>query len=139
MVNIVEEKKECDVCGYKDGIIRNSRKHGKTLCEKHYQQLQKTGRIIPVSKSEPNHVIEHDLYYEIILRDNNGSETGRAKISKESLKIVTKYKWRLKKGRRTNYAITHCEKGKSILMHRLIANENIGENNLTIDHFLHLI
>lgn len=60
-----------------------------------------------------------------------------ALIDDQDFELISKYKWRLQKGRNTHYAITqiyHRRKMQIILMHRLILNP---EKNMDVDHINH--
>lgn len=108
--------KSCDVCGSTIGKIRNSKKLGKTLCNKHYCQYRTYGHALPVTVFDPNEVILHENYAELILRNVKHQETARTKISLQDLEEVTKHKWRLRKD---GYVETTINR-KSILLHRFI-------------------
>ena len=61
---------------------------------------------------EPNEIIKHDTYSEIVLRDKYGNITGYTKIDNEDVERVVMYKWHIKAGMHTNYATAHIDQEK---------------------------
>ena len=122
---------QCEICGATDQETRiiNSKKYG-CLCRKHYLRKYK-GKDLQHSIYDPNDYVLHDKYAEIILRDKNCDECGRAIIDIEDVDLCKTRKWHLKKGTNTNYAISSDAEDR-ILMHRLILDYH--EYDKDIDH-----
>lgn len=93
------------------------------FCNKHYRQYKKHGYVVECSKTEPNTFIEHDDYFEIVLRNENCEEVAKTKIDKEDFERVIKYKWCLSGG--------YAHNGSVGRMHRLIMKAKKDEQ---IDH-----
>ena len=63
------------------------------LCCKHYQQIQKFGKI-KRTKFDPNEIILYEDFAELILYDENGNEKVRALIDLEDVEKIKQYKWK---------------------------------------------
>ena len=118
--------KKCVVCGreYKSG------RTGHEMCQKHYKQLKKYGKVLdnnPRTKSDPNEIIEYDDYAEIILYNKDCEEVARALIDLEDIDKVKDYKWKLKD---SGYA---CNNNCGYL-HRFIMD---CPDNMVVDHINH--
>ena len=62
------------------------------LCHKHYQQMKRHGKLFKTIY-DPNDIICHETYSEIIIRNKSGEEISRSKIDNEYVDIVSEYKW----------------------------------------------
>lgn len=125
---------QCEYCGITDEETRiiNSEKYG-ILCRKHYLQKYRHGMVFKTIY-EPNDIVNHENYSEIILRANDGNITGYAKIDNEDIDKVAQYKWHIKNSLHTQYAIAHVDENKKIFLHRLILGY---DGKLDIDHINH--
>ena len=109
----------------------DNKHEAKGYCKKHYQQLLKYGGILIQTRFDSNKIIDYGDYLEICLYFGLGEqqEIAEAKIDKEDLDKVKKYKWSLSKG----YAITAIN-NKTIGLHQLILGKK--EKYIT-DHINH--
>ena len=125
---------QCEYCGITDKETRiiNSKKYG-ILCRKHYLQKYRHD-VIFKTIYEPNDIIYHEDYSEIVLRDSIGNITGYAKVDNDDINKIMQYKWHIKQSLNTKYATTHIDGNKKILMHRLILGY---DGDLDIDHINH--
>lgn len=125
---------QCEYCGITDKETRiiNSKKYG-TLCRKHYLQKYRHN-IIFKTIYDPNDIIYHEDYAEIVLRDNDGNIISYAKIDNDDINKAMQYKWHIKEGLHTNYVMTHINDNKKIFLHRLILGY---DGDLDIDHINH--
>ena len=73
----------------------NNKHHAKGYCKKHYLQMKRHGQILDRTIYDPNEIIEHEDYAEIILYDKQGKETARALIDLDDVDKVKDYKWGL--------------------------------------------
>ena len=119
----------CEICGASDKETRiiKSKKYG-CLCRKHYLRKYKN-KNINRSIYDPNTYEIYDTYAEIVLYDRNGNECGRAIIDIEDVELCKKYKWHIKRDRRTSYAISNGE--SRVFLHRLVMNYS---GNDDVDH-----
>ena len=124
----MKEKYHCCICGRENSRKRISKDY---YCEKHYSEYMKYGFCISDndrSPDDPNEIIEHDKYAEIILYDEFQEDTGkRALIDIEDVDKVKDYKWRYS-GR---YILTTVN-SKSLRLHRLIMN--CDDEDKVVDH-----
>ena len=117
--------KKCVVCG------RECKQLRKNMCEKHYRQFMKHGKVLdnnPRTKFDPNEIIEYEEYAEIILYNNDCKEIGRGLIDLEDIDIVKKYKWRLNS---SGYITSGSD---NLAIHRLIIN---CPDDMVVDHINH--
>ena len=70
----------------------NGKVHSKGYCDKHYRQYKRYGKIRRTNK-DPNEIIVHEDYAEIILYDKNCNEKDRALIDLDDVYKVKQYKW----------------------------------------------
>ena len=99
------------------------------LCRKHREQLSRFGKFLdnnPRSKRDPNEIILHKDYGEVITYDINNNPFKTFKFDLEDLPIIQKYKWCSTK-RKGLYYLTTKEIG---LFHRYI----MGSPRVTVDH-----
>jgi hypothetical protein len=97
----------------------------KGLCNKHYKQMYRHGKIIKTIY-EPNDIVCYETYAEIILRDKHGEECARSLIDLEDVDLVSQYKWCLTSG---DHVL--CRKS-NIFLHRLLLN--IIDETIDVDH-----
>jgi hypothetical protein len=117
---------KCIVCGCKESETPKFYK-SKMLCNKHYLQLRKRGKILDKTRLSPNDIEYFDTYAEIILRNTYGEEVERTQIDFEDIDNIKQYKWYLTKD---GYAQTKT-KNISMKLHRFIMD---SQNNYIIDH-----
>ena len=96
------EERICEVCGISSSVIRvnNWSKVNKTLCQKHYMQLLKFGKILERTEKDLNEIIKYDNHAEVIVyskvpEGEVPTEKARVLISIEDIDKVSKYKWKI--------------------------------------------
>lgn len=124
------ESKECEVCGETKGSIRVSRKHGMTLCNKHYNHMERYGEIQERTRSTPNEFIVNGDVTEIVLYDGKGKEISRTIVDTKHIEKLRGHKWCLSRG----YVVTNISKGISERIHRVIMDCPEG---MYVDHISH--
>lgn len=97
------------------------------LCVKHYKQMYRHGRILHRTTFDPNEIIIHDNYAEIVMYNAKCEESGRTKIDKEDIKKVKDRKWYMTD---QGYAISDTKR-KGELLHRLLTDCPEGK---IVDH-----
>ena len=125
----------CEICGRTSNTTRvfNSKKFSKVLCNRHWVQMNKYGKIIEKTRYEPNEFIIYKNYAEIILYDMYCNEIGKTKIDIWNIERCKAHRWTLSKS--TGYAIGTI-KGKIVKLHRFIMNT---PPNMDTDHINHKI
>lgn len=116
--------KSCEICSKTTGIIKNSRKHGKVLCKKHYEQYQNYGKHLDSNQrtqADPNEIVLYDDYAEVVLYDALSNEVARATVDIEDVLIVSGHKWNLH-----NHGYAHSHNGG--LLHKLIVDYDIVDH-----------
>ena len=109
-------KNKCKVLGC-DGIYR-----GKGYCRRHYYQIKRYGHILSRTTSEPNEIIKHVNYAELVLYDKQNKETARTKIDLEDIDKVKCIKWYkenngyVRSGKKINFQrfLIDCPKDKVV-------------------------
>ena len=76
----------CIICGSKYNVRNN-------LCNKHYLQVYRHGKILTRTIYDCNEIVKYDKHAEIILYDNNCNEVARTKIDLEDIERCSKHKW----------------------------------------------
>lgn len=114
--------KQCSVEGC------NNKHYSKGYCSKHYNQYKKYGKILKRTKFDPNEILEHNDYAEIVLYDKNNEEFAKALIDLEDIDKVKEYKWCL-----NNTGYIHNRKN-NIMLHRLIMD---CPDDKVVDHINH--
>ena len=121
---------KCVVCGREDRYKANG------MCNKHYDQWYKYGKVLdnnPRNQKDPNEIVIHDDYAEIILYEGKTCyEVDRALIDLDDIEKCKQYKWYLNKKREKfvttkdgyflHTLIMDCPKDKSVM--------HINGNNL---------
>lgn len=115
--------KTCDICGRHDKHIIAY--YGQKLCNKHYRQIKKHGRIIDTSPrtiyDKNKIIICEDIAY-IELYDNQFNVIAKAIIDAEDVGRVKYSKWRLNAN---GYVISTAKRsGRNTFLHRRIMNTN---------------
>ena len=118
--------KKCVVCGreYKSGTT------GYNMCNKHYKQFKKYNKVLdtnPRTMYDPNEIIEHDDYAEIVLYNRDCIEIARALIDIEDVEKVKDLKWCLN----GNGYVLHSTCKNKAFLHRLLTN---CPDDMMVDH-----
>ena len=117
--------KKCKVIGCNCEVTRYPKQQ---LCDKHYMQMYRHGKILDRTKNDKNEIVIYDDYAEIILYNKKQEEVARAIIDLDDIERVKDYKWYMD-GR--GYAF--CGTTRKLL-HRLIIN---APKNKMVDHINH--
>ena len=122
--------KICKVCG------REVKKYaGYEMCQKHYRQYKKYGKVLDNNSRtiyDPNEIVEYEDYAEIVLYNINCEEVARAIIDLDDIDKVKQYKWRMNDQR---YVLTDIKgTSKKIRLHRLIMD---CIDDMVVDHINH--
>jgi hypothetical protein len=107
------KKGNCSICGRYGTLNKNK------TCSKHYSQMKKYGKYLDDNsrfQTDPNEIIMHNDYAEIILYDKLGYEAKRSKIDLDDIDKVKNIKWSLGSGGYVRGNI----KGKNYPLHRYI-------------------
>ena len=108
---------KCIVCGREDKYIK------KGMCSKHYHQWKKYGKVLddnPRTQKDPNEIVIHDDYAEIILYEGKTCyEVARAIIDLDDVEKVKNYKWALTDKHRKKPYIT-SKVNDNTFLHTLI-------------------
>lgn len=115
--------KECSFAGC------GNRANSTGLCRPHYNQFKKTGEVkeIVPNKSIKNIYKKNKEITFIIVVDYKGETKGKIIVDTEFCNVAKKYTWFITTA---GYACAN-EKGKKILMHRLMMGEQV---ELFVDH-----
>lgn len=124
----------CEICGTSDTERQVRKIRGMCLCSKHITQLYRHGHFLDKTIYDSNDYEIFDDHAEIILRDKNSVEVGRALIDLEDVDRCRQYKWHLRKGLNTNYVIATINEHEKIHLHRFILNY---DGNDDVDHIEH--
>ena len=73
----------------------NNEARAKGLCNKHYKQNKKFGYIPERTMSDPNKIIKHDDYAEIVLYNRYCEEVARALIDLDDIDKCKNIKWHI--------------------------------------------
>ncbi|MFA7202531.1 MAG: dUTP diphosphatase [Candidatus Caldatribacteriota bacterium] len=129
-------KKQSELCK-----VENCENLQKTMgyCGKHYQQMQKYGKIISINNRtnrDPNEFIIEDNITRIVLYDRLGNVTVETIIDTDIIEYISQYKWYLAN---TNYVVSdYKEDGvrKQMALHRAVMyiKDNFKDYNTCIDH-----
>jgi hypothetical protein len=115
--------KKCEVCGATEKETKITR----NLCNKHYLQIWRYGKIKKYTRNMPNKIIKFKDYALLECTDSNYNNK-YTKIDLDDVERVSKYKWTIDKS--TNYVRTSSN-GKNFKLHRFILRY---DDNLFIDH-----
>lgn len=135
-----KDEKFCKACGVSSNKKNLSRFEEEYYCDKHVNQLKKYGKLLDNNQRttrDPNEIIIYkDLgYAEIVLYNQDTSESGRAIIDIDDVEKVKPYKWRLTdkstKRKKIKYVYTGSGAGNQLPLHRLITD---APNSLIPDH-----
>ena len=137
VADLSEKNKErfCEVCGVssKEMIVSHWNKFNKNLCMKHYDQLNRYGKIFNRTMFDGNEIVKYEDYAEIIIykqqeKGQESIEKDRLIIDLEDVEKCKKYKWQTDgKG----YGKTTLLDKKHLSIHRYLL-DYCGE--LEVDH-----
>lgn len=121
----MDKIKFCEVCG------REVTKLNKGMCEKHYQQFRRFGKVLdnnPRTIWDSNEIRVYQNYGEIDTYNNIGEVLNTFKFDLEDIQYLYNHKWRtvFKGKQKSPYLVTE----HTIYFHRLI----MGNPNTEIDH-----
>jgi hypothetical protein len=123
----------CSYCGVTSRTQRvyKSKALGKTFCNRHYLQTKKHGAPKEWTVRDRNTIIPCGDYYEIVIKNSQGVEVGRAKVDSDDIERCLRLKWRLA-GRGYAYSFEYIDgKQKHYKLHILIMGK---KDSLEIDH-----
>lgn len=122
----------CDICGRQDKDCKIRFLKGMYLCPKHVTQLYRYGKFDDNTIYRPNEIIILDDHAEIVLKNKNCEEVGRALIDLDDVDLCRQYKWHLRKGYgRNDYVVASLPNNQKIHLHRLVLGYN---GSLDVDH-----
>ena len=107
----------------------NSKHRARGYCNKHYKQFMKYGEI-KRTKYDPNEIIVHEDYAEIVIYNQKCEEVARTLIDIDDVDKIKNYKWCLK----AQGYIHSGSKSKIINLHRLIMD---CPDDMVVDHINH--
>jgi len=115
-----------------NGICQHCGRPGykEQLCENHYYQMQRYGKIYKEDRYKPNPIEIKGDHAEMTLFDKHGEVKGIALIDIRDIEKVKKYKWHISG---TGY-VSHKSTKTSLLLHRYITDCPKGK---VIDHANH--
>ena len=120
----------CSICGRTSEDTRIDSKNGVYYCHKHYQQLNRHGKILSRTiYDEQAYDIEGNETY-IHLYNAKGTLVDKVIIDTEDLEKALKYKWHLQKSQGNRYACSSL-KNKQVSLHQVVLNY-FGKDD--IDH-----
>lgn len=99
----------------------------KGMCNKHYKQMYRYGKILERTIYDKNEIIKYDDYAEMKLYDKYGSYTASTIIDIDDVEIVSKYKWYL-----NSNGYIRCTELNEYL-HRFVLNAKSED----VDHIYH--
>lgn len=97
---------KCDICGREDSECKIKCVKGNLYCPKHLTQYYRYGKFLNETIYDKNEIIIESDCAKIILKDRYLKVVGIAEIDIEDVSKCEQYKWHIKHGRRTDYAIT---------------------------------
>lgn len=125
----------CEICGRTEEETRVIKSKTKTLCRKHYLQLRRHGECLEKTIADRNDYVIHEDYAEIILRNRQCKEVGRALIDLEDVEKCKPISWSLAEYKNLSYAngwINHKGNRKKVRLHRYILEA--VDSDLVVDH-----
>ena len=121
--------KKCEICDIEKNDNRYSYKYKINLCRKHFNQLNKFGRIADETKPNINKIKNEYVFTDdetIFMKLNNSDDV--VIIDKEDYDKVKDHKWHVDS---VGYARTHIE-NKTVRLHRFVLE--VYDSNTLIDH-----
>lgn len=110
----------CDVCEVTDQYKRIRNINGMNLCPKHLTQWYRHKGFNDSTIYKNNDYVINKDYAEIILRNKNCEEVGRAIIDIDDVEKCKKYKWHARKSHNITYCIASCANNEKIHLHRYV-------------------
>lgn len=126
--NYIRKPKPSKVCSV-DGCFCVAK--GRGLCNRHYKQWSRTGKVLEKTNRTPNEVVLNDAYAELIIYDRGKNPIVKTKIDIDDIEFCSKYKWSLK-SKRCTYIGTVID-GKSVALHRLLLGVTF-DDSVQVDH-----
>ena len=121
----------CNYCGEKSNIYRFV--NGERYCTRHAKQMNRYGRCFKTIFEE-NDIIVKESHAEIVLRNKMGEIIGYGLIDIEDVEKIKPYKWRLCKGKSTDYVYGSKDGVTYHKLHRVVMN---CPEHLVVDHLEH--
>lgn len=114
--------KVCEVCGKGQEVCRiiKSKKFGKSLCNRHYLQLDQYGKIFSKTIFEKNRITINADICEMEIYNNKHEVIAVTKFNKKHLERVSAVKWHLNNNGYARAAAT------DVLLHKFIFPEKKG-------------
>ena len=111
----------------------NDKIFAKGMCNKHYTQMNRYGKILERTARDPNKIILEENFAYICLYDKNCKEIGRCIIDIEDVDKIKNYKWHIKYERNKE---PYCRNNKIGVIHRFLLNLETGDKRV-VDHINH--
>lgn len=124
---------KCDICG-DENSYRYYTKDGNRLCNKHYQQIIRHGKILKRTRFDKNSFIEKENYLIMELFDSHGIKTGETIIDKDMKEKISHIKWYKRVNKKSEYTYGKINR-KTIMLHRYIL---FGDNDTSINPVDHI-
>ena len=118
--------KKCKVCGRE-----LTGRPAFCMCKKHYYQYKKYGKVLdnnPRTKYDPNEIVLHEDYAEIIIYDKDCEEMARALIDLDDVDKVKDIKWGINNTGRVGSSKPRVK------LHRFIMDP---PDDMVVDHINH--
>lgn len=116
---------KCEICDSTKNV-RVKTKFGKILCDRHYKQMYRHGKILERTIYDPNEIITFETHSEMKLYNRECKEIARVLIDTEDVERVSEFKW---SKTNNNYVISSGR--NRVLLHRFLLEPKDG---LDIDH-----
>lgn len=113
---------KCEICGVDDTKRKIRKIKGMNLCSTHITQLYRHGHFLKETIYSPNEYVIFPDHAEIILKNKQCKEVGRAKIDLEDVDKCRKYKWHIRHSRNTDYVVTSLKGNQKIHLHQYVLN-----------------
>jgi len=93
---------------------------GKGMCQKHYQQVKRKGKVLKYGRYDMNQIVQNEDFSTIFCRNTAGQITALCIVDNLSVEQLSKYKWCLDSS--NGYVITR-EAGKKLYLHSLLTKK----------------
>lgn len=122
--SVTKTKRICQVEGC------NNKHKSKGLCNKHYQQMQKHGKITPFTRMSPNQYEFVGKEVHVYLRNNSNDIVGTVFVDKDDFYKIKEFKWSLHS---TGCARAKIE-GRDVRMHHVLLDFEYKYSGIEVDH-----